>query len=141
MANDLANQKPSSLPSSEERKIHREWIGGRIATLLLHYWREDDSNELNREIGKDWASVLEGLSQDAIVKACIQYMREEARRKPTPGAIYELAKKYMPASTMEPAVAITEQKREPRCTQEAAQKIVKEAGYNFNSISRKTKEK
>jgi hypothetical protein len=87
-------------------------------------------------MGKDWASVLEGLSQDAIDKACIHYLREEPRRKPSPGAIYELAKKYMPARTKAPALAVPKHKKEPRCTAAAAQQIIKDAGFNLNQFAR-----
>jgi hypothetical protein len=52
--------------------------------------------ELTAALGRDWADVLEGLSQDAIQKAAIQYQRNEPRRKPTPAAIYALAKEFMP---------------------------------------------
>ena len=81
---------------SAERVEHREWIGGRALTLLSHYWRDDDPVELTGAIGRDWADVLEGLPQDAIQKACIQYQRDEPRRKPTPGAIYQVARAMMP---------------------------------------------
>ncbi len=47
-------------------------------------------------LGRDWADVLEGLSQEAIQKAAIQYQRDEPRRKPTPAAIYALARGFMP---------------------------------------------
>lgn len=65
-------------------------------TLLGHYFRPDDPVALTAAIGKDWADVLEGLPQDAIQKACIRYQREEPRRKPTPGAIYAMAREAMP---------------------------------------------
>lgn len=65
-------------------------------TLLSHYWREDDPVELTAAIGRDWALVLEGLPQDIIERACLRYLRNEPRRKPTPGAIYEMARNMMP---------------------------------------------
>lgn len=80
-----------------ERAGHREWIGGRALTLLSHYWREDDPVEMTAAIGRDWADVLEGMPQDVIQSACIRYQREEPRRKPTPGAIYQIAAKMMQA--------------------------------------------
>lgn len=69
---------------------------GRILTLLGHYWREDDPSEMNEAMGRDWADILEGMPQDAIGKACMAYLRSEPRRKPTPGAIYALAREYLP---------------------------------------------
>lgn len=88
---------------------HREWIGGRALTLLSHYWRDDDPVELTAAIGADWAGVLEGLPQQYIQAACIQYQREEPRRKPTPGAIYQIARALMPR----PQVVETKRKATP----------------------------
>ena len=65
-------------------------------TLLGHYWRDDDPVKLTAAIGADWAEVLEGIPQEYIHRACIQYQRNEPRRKPTPGAIYKLAISMMP---------------------------------------------
>ena len=80
----------------QERQSRREWVLGRIATLLSHYWRDDDPSELTEAIARDWADILEGLPQDAISKACTSYLRSEPRRKPTPGAIYALARDFVP---------------------------------------------
>ena len=95
MAN-LPERKSASMPSLPERAAHREWIGGRAITLLSHYWRDDDPVELTAAIGQDWADVLEGLPQEVIQRACIAYQRQEPRRKPTPGAIYQIAIELMP---------------------------------------------
>lgn len=95
-----ANRSSASQLSSPERAAHRDWIGGRALTLLSHYWRDDDPVELTAAIGQDWADVLEGLPQDVIQRACIRYQREEARRKPTPGAIYAIARDLMPRPTV-----------------------------------------
>lgn len=60
-------------------------------------------------IGKDWADVLEGLPENIIQAACIQYQRDEPRRKPTPGAIYQIARALMP----KPQVVATSRKTTP----------------------------
>lgn len=93
---ELQKAPTNSAPSLAERTEHRTWIKGRAATLLSHYWREDDDPALLAAIGKDWADVLEGIPQEFIQKACVQYQRDEPRRKPTPGAVYEIARKLMP---------------------------------------------
>lgn len=113
----------------EARTEHRTWIGGRAVTLLNHYWRDDDPAEMSAALGKDWADVLEGLPQDAIAKACIQYQRDEPRRKPTPGAIYAIARGMMPRPKIvhQPQAEILDS--EPRCTPERAQEICEAAGY------------
>jgi hypothetical protein len=63
---------------------------------LAHYWREDDDPALLAAIGKDWADVLEGIPQQFIQRACIQYQRDEPRKRPTPGAVYQIARAMMP---------------------------------------------
>lgn len=83
--------------SSAERTKRRAWIKGRAATLLSHYWREDDDPALLAAVGKDWADVLEGIPQHILDLACKRYLREEPRRRPTPGAIYQMARVMMPA--------------------------------------------
>jgi hypothetical protein len=93
---ELQRALTNSALSSPERTEHRTWIKGRAATLLSHYWREDDDPALLAAIGKDWADVLEGIPQEYIQRACIQYQRDEPRRKPTPGAVYQIARALMP---------------------------------------------
>lgn len=112
-----------------ERASHREWIGGRVLTVLSHYWREDDADALTSAIAADWADVLEGLPREAIQKACIQYQRDEPRRKPTPGAIYSLARNFMPRpKVVMPSVPAPSPDRE-RCPPEVAQALCEAAGY------------
>jgi hypothetical protein len=101
---------------------------GRIATLLSHYWREDDPSELNEAIGRDWADILEGMPQDAIAKACMAYLRSEPRRKPSPGAIYALARENMPRPVIVARVPEPEPVRE-RMTAERAAEIMAEVGF------------
>jgi len=113
-----------------ERAAHREWIGGRALTLLSHYWRDDDPVELTAAIGQDWADVLEGIPQDYIQRACIQYQRDEPRRKPTPGAVYQIARALMPKPAPVRIDNFTPiRPREEVCTPEAAAEIMAEAGF------------
>jgi hypothetical protein len=104
---------------------HREWIAGRALTLLSHYWRADDPVELTAAIGKDWADVLEGMPRDAIQKAAIQFQRDEPKRKPTPAAIYALAKVFIP----KPVRVETPEPVRERVTAERAAQIMAEAGF------------
>ncbi|WP_284266126.1 hypothetical protein [Roseicyclus amphidinii] len=39
----------------------------------------------------DWLEILDGLSETAINTACHGYLREQPRRRPTPGDIYTRA--------------------------------------------------
>ena len=102
---------------------------GRIATLLGHYWREDDPSEMNEAMARDWADILEGIPQDALAKACTAYLIAEPRRKPTPGAIYALAKSYIPRPALAPVAYAPPPPREPICSPEAAAEIMRQAGF------------
>jgi hypothetical protein len=102
---------------------------GRIATLLCHYWREDDPSELNEAIARDWADTLEGLPQEAIAKACTAYLRQEPRRKPTPGAIYAMARDFIPRPVVVASAQVAEVQRPPRVSAERAAEILAEAGF------------
>lgn len=127
MENLPANRKNASVPSLRERAEHREWIGGRALTLLSHYWRDDDPVELTAAIGADWADVLEGIPQEYIQRACIQYQRDEPRRKPTPGAIYDIARRMIPKPVVVPDPE--PERTEPRVSAEAANEIMRKAGF------------
>lgn len=109
---------------------HRVWIGGRIATLMGHYWRETDSAELRQAMAKDWADVLDGLPKEAIRKGCLAFQRTEAKRRPTPAAIFQLAKDFVPRAAVVycPPFHHVEPK-EPRCDRATAQAICEEYGF------------
>lgn len=126
---ELASEPNNSAHLSPERIDHRTWIKGRVATLLGHYWREDDDPALLAAMGKDWADVLEGLPQEYIQRACVAYLREETR-KPKPCDIYERARRMMPRPEITP-VAREEAMRphHERVTADQANKILEEAGF------------
>lgn len=127
MANHL-EVKHGLGPSLQERQLRREWVLGRIATLLSHYWRDDDPSELTEAIARDWADILEGLPQDAISKACTAYLRSEPRRKPTPGAIYAMARDFVPRPVLVVKPTEPEAPRE-RMSAERAAEIMAEVGF------------
>lgn len=111
-----------------ERQSHRLWIAGRILTLLSHYWREDDPSAMDEAIARDWADVLEGMPQTAIEKSCKRYLRDEPRRKPTPGAIYALARSFIPAPVIVHRAPEPEPMKE-RLSAERAEEIMAEVGF------------
>ena len=47
-------------------------------------------------VAADWVEILAGMPQQALQQACVQYLRDEPRRRPTPGAILALARVAMP---------------------------------------------
>lgn len=93
---NLPSNLSAPTPSLPERAAHREWIGGRALTLLSHYYRPDDPVELTAAIGQDWADVLQALPQELIQRACIEYLRDSPRNRPSPGAIYQRAAAMLP---------------------------------------------
>lgn len=95
--------------------------------MLAHYWRDDDPVELTGAIGADWADVLEGIPAEYIQRACIEYQREEPRRKPTPGAVYQLARRLMPSPRVVPQAEEPEPRRKP-ASFEDRQRIAAEMG-------------
>ena len=121
--------KAASAHSLRAHQAHREWIAGRIATLLSHYWRDDDPIELLTAMAADWVEVMAGMPQQAVQQACVQYLRNEPRRRPTPGAILELARMAMPAPVIvRQVVAMPEPKREV-ITKEQRDAIMQEVGF------------
>lgn len=101
---------------------------GRVATLLSHYWTDDDPVELMAAIGKDWADLLEGFPQSVIQSACLQFMREEPRKKPTPAAIYAMARALMPLPKAVPSPS-EDAAREPRVSGARALEILAELNF------------
>ena len=121
--------KAASAHSLRAHHAHREWIAGRIATLLSHYWRDDDPIELLTAMAADWVEVMAGMPQQAVQQACVQYLRNEPRRRPTPGAILELARMAMPLPVIvRQVVAMPEPKREV-LTKEQRDAIMHEVGF------------
>ena len=120
----------ASVPSLREHQPHREWIAGRIATLLSHYWRDDDPIELLTAMATDWVEVLAGMPQQALQQACIQYLRDEPRRRPTPGAILELARLAMPAPVIvRQFLPPPKEPDRPIATKEQREAIMNEIGF------------
>jgi hypothetical protein len=72
---------------------HAQWISGRIETLLGHYFQPDNPSELLEAAIDDWIEALLPFSQYAIKTACTNYLREEPRRRPTPGSVVAYAHK------------------------------------------------
>ena len=126
---ELTSSNGNSTLSLRDQPDHRQWIAGRIYTLLSHYWREDDPDALTTAIASDWVEVLAGMPQRAIQNACVQYLRDEPRRKPTPGAILQMAR----ASAPPPRLVVTQPAPQPpkpeRISAQRAAEIMNEVGF------------
>lgn len=98
-------------------------------TLLSHYWREKgDPDKLTAALGRDWGEVLEGLPKTFIDRACIAYLRDEPRRRPTPGDIYQRARALMPLPKVVPKPEPLPGPERERVSAEAAERIMRDAG-------------
>jgi hypothetical protein len=82
------------LPSQSERRsdgptrsAHAAWIAGRVQTLLSHYYQPDHPLEVAEAAIDDWIAVLIDFSRPVIERACDSYIRDQPRRRPTPGDI------------------------------------------------------
>ena len=134
---NLTSNNGNSMLSLRDQPEHRQWIAGRIYTLLSHYWREDDPDALTTAIASDWVEVLAGMPQRAIQNACVQYLRDEPRRKPTPGAILELTRAAAPPPRMVVANFPPLPKPE-RISGERANEIMSEIGFRPKSFGGST---
>jgi hypothetical protein len=85
---------------------------------------------LTSALGRDWADVLESLPQDAIQKACVQFLRDNPRKRPTPGAIYELARSHIPKPERKRSASVVSIAPErERISAERAAQIMRDAGF------------
>lgn len=75
----------------ENAGLHAQWISGRVETLLAHYFQPENPAELQEAAIDDWIAMLLPFSKQAIEAACSDYLRNEARRRPTPGSIVVMA--------------------------------------------------
>ena len=119
------------LPSKGLRD-YEVWLAGRIETLLSHYFIPNQNDAVATAAASDWMDILGGLTQDAVSKACLEYMRTEPTRRPTPGAIYALAKSYMP----KPQPVLEPEPRRHVGSPESARRILAEAGYRTDDFGR-----
>lgn len=82
------------LNASENDGRHAAWIAGRIQTLLSHYFQPDAPMEVQEAALGDWVEVMAHFSRQAIESACGSYLRDQPRRRPTPGDILRRCNAY-----------------------------------------------
>ena len=93
----LTHEQHNEILEALERAVQiyplptQKWLGGRIATLLSHYYVVSSSQALNTAIASDWLDALQGIPQGFIERAIKQW-RNEQTRKPTPADIRILAR-------------------------------------------------
>ena len=70
---------------------NREWLAGRVLTLLSHFYTPDMPEQLHRAVGQDWVDALGEFPRHAVESACREYLSRDSRYRPTPGQIAALA--------------------------------------------------
>lgn len=76
----------------------RQWISGRIATLLVQFYTTTLPEEVHAAIARDWIEALDGLPGWAIQRACAWWIGPEnpdLGKRPLPGHIARLARDEM----------------------------------------------
>jgi hypothetical protein len=126
-------ESPTNSQQCSEALAHRLWIAGRIATLLSHYWRADDPDEILEANMRDWCDVLERFSQGSIQRASLRWLAESAGRKPTPGCIAAMARESMPRPVMIQSYSAPVEHRVP-ATKEEAEAIMAEFGFRVRKM-------
>lgn len=54
---------------------------------MSHYYQPDNPIDVQDAAVVDWVRALSGFSQQAIERSCEGYLRDQPRRRPTPGDI------------------------------------------------------
>jgi hypothetical protein len=117
--------------------VSREWLAGRIVTLLKHYFEADEDPAVIREMARDWIEVLGELPEAAIAEACRTYLCDEPRKRPTPGAIRGLALKVAvrDARIARPALPPPPEPERVPATPEARARILAEFGLTERHLT------
>lgn len=97
------------------RPAKRDWIAGRVATLLSHFYVSLMGEAEMRAVASDWLDALAEFPEWAIGEACSEWLRTQDR-KPTIAGIRKLCAQHFAV------VEYTRQKamRGPQATEERA---------------------
>lgn len=63
------------------------WLKGRVATLLAHYFVPGMPAALQTGVASDWLTLLGDYPSHAVEQACMDWIGGDVARKPTPGEI------------------------------------------------------
>lgn len=89
-----ANVMPKTVPPNAPRPS-REWLAGRVATFLSHYYQAQGPDPVLEAMMEDWVEVLRDLPQRAVELAVWERLRSDDRRRPIPGEIRRAARRYI----------------------------------------------
>jgi hypothetical protein len=136
----MTNGPPEWMPQPSSP----EWIAGRIGTLLDHYFQPDDPAEVSRAQMMDWIRILSTVPQQAISASCEDYLRDQPRKRPTPGEIYNrsnawlLSKGYAKRPRLGPVDRALPPPERTDADRERAGEILDRAGFTakrFRAVS------
>lgn len=100
---------------------------------MSHYYQPENSNEVFEAALGDWLECLTSISQQAIEHACSAYLRDQPRRRPTPGDIRGRALDFDGRREREIIAALPKpepkQENRKRVDPEAAARIMNELGF------------
>ena len=132
----MTDQAPPTLPAEPVNVgQHATWIAGRAQTLLSHYFSPDLSPEVVEAAIDDWVKALISVPRHAIETACETYLRDQPRRRPTPGDIRQRGLAHMASTTKRQALPPADPPRaEPRVSAEEAERICRAAGFTAQRI-------
>lgn len=74
------------------RPSPRNWLSGKIVSLLSHYFITQTDERVAKAAAEDWIEILQPCPPWAVSNACRAYLKgQDRRKKPLPGDIYDLA--------------------------------------------------
>ncbi len=139
---DQANSK-QMMVTALRQPATRQWISGRVATVLSQYFASSVPTEVMTAIAEDWFDELGEYPSWALQKACRWGMsadNEKRRQKPLPGDIAARAREEMACVRMaeralrkfnpKPTGAGQPDDERPRVSSTAASDILAKAGFN-----------
>ena len=132
---NITMQQGFAALSAEQQRTHREKIGLRAEAILRQFWYDDGTPEAVRALEiEGWMDVLQNCSHSEIRRAWTEYQKSGPRTargrlyKPDAGALYRAIILARPKPRIVCAAPREDPKRN-RVTKEAADAILREAGY------------
>lgn len=86
----MNDTRPMRAPSSGSA-ASEAWIAGRVETALSHYFQPDQPSSVSEAAMVDWLTCLHGFEKAHLAHAFDSYLRDQPRRRPTPGDIRQRA--------------------------------------------------
>ena len=124
---------PSSPASPGRPDVSDEqWVKAIVGTALSTYYRPDDDPATLRAQGELYWQTLRGLPREAIRHAVVSYCRDNDRRKPTPGDLYNRATASLPSPRLEPYAPPSDAlslPRPPKVDPDTAERLLASVGF------------